>query len=161
MNDENEYLIIRLGRVNFGLFAKDIFNVYNEVPKIRPLAGQGDIYAGITLINDKMVRVIDFAKRLAMNSFSPKGIENKRMIVFHTGMGNHLAILVDEIMGFRTIQQDAMVKHELKNNRMNMNLLLPMVAKSEDKSLIMIIDTTYIDIIEPIVEEDSGGLEFF
>lgn len=161
MSEENEYLIIRSGRVKFGLYAKDIFNVYNDVPKIRPLARQGDMYAGITLINDKIVRVIDFKKRLAMNSFSATGDELKRMIVFHTSLEDFLGILVDEIIGFRTILQDEMVKHDLKNTRMNMNLLLPRVAKSEDNSLIMIIDTTYIDKIEPIVEEDSGGLEFF
>ncbi|MCW8929577.1 MAG: chemotaxis protein CheW [Gammaproteobacteria bacterium] len=161
MNEENEYLIIRSGRVKFGLYAKDIFNVYNEIPKIRPLAKQGAMYAGIAMINDKMVCVIDFRKRLAMNNYAISENDNKRMIVFHTSMGEYLVILVDEIIGFRTILQESMVKHELKNTQMNMNLLLPMVAKGEDRSLIMIIDTTYIDKIEPIAEEDSGDLEFF
>ncbi len=70
MSDKDEYLVIRAGRQKFGLYAKDIYNVYNFIPQIRPLPQQTEIYVGITSINNQLVSVIDFKKRLAMRSLS-------------------------------------------------------------------------------------------
>ena len=53
-----------------------------------------------------------------------------------------------------------MIKHDLNNTHLNINLLLPLVAKVNENSLIMIIDSTYLDKTE-FIEEEAGDLEFF
>lgn len=77
-------------------------------------------------------------------------------------MTRQLAILVDDIIGMEGLNLSTLQKanNNLHNQQSNLNLLFPMIAILKDKSLLHIMDSTYLDNLKPI-DEDSGGLELF
>jgi hypothetical protein len=73
------------------------------------------------------------------------------------------AVLVDEILGMKVVH-DAQITQQssnLRNRHQNIHLLFPQVAILDDKSMIHLMDSTYVEKTEPVEEECSGDLEFF
>lgn len=155
-----EYLIALIGKIKIGIDCHDILNVYRQKLKITPVANQHPIYVGITSLASQTLPVIDLRKRVNMQSAAESNIHH--IITFQTSMTRRLAILVDDILGMESLNLDATKKanSNLHNQQSNLNLLFPTVAIIKDKSLLHIMDSTYLDNLEPVAE-DSGGLELF
>ena len=93
--------------------------------------------------------------------------EKLTMVCFNTGGANSLAVVVDDIIGMRRIDSDSIVKNEkhFEKRAENIGLLFPTLAlvpcpRSKSEELIHIIDSTYLDKVDPITE-DAGELELF
>ncbi|MDP3846869.1 MAG: chemotaxis protein CheW [Pseudomonas sp.] len=155
-----EYLIALIGKIKIGIDCHDILNVYRQKLKIIQVSNQDDIYAGITSLANQTLPVIDLRKRAQMQPATETGVHN--IITFQTGTTRQLAILVDDIIGMEGLNLSSMQKanSNLHNQQSNLNLLFPMIAILKDKSLLHIMDSTYLDNLKPI-NEDSGELEMF
>jgi chemotaxis signal transduction protein len=114
------------------------------------------------------MQVLDLRRRIGMEE--REKADKMTLITFHTGTQTHLAVVVDEIIGMKTITNDMIRKNDktLSNRQQNIDLLFPMIAVLNDgtrqsgqgDSLIHLLDSTYLEKHEPIIE-DSGELEFF
>jgi chemotaxis signal transduction protein len=155
-----EYLIASIGKIKIGIECHDIRNVYRQALKITPVSNQDPIYIGITSLAGSTLPVIDLRIRARLEPAAATALHN--IITFQTSMTLQLAILVDEIIGMEGINLDNTQKanSNLHNKNYNLNLLFPSVAILKDKSLLHIMDSTYLDKLEPIAE-DSGELEMF
>ncbi len=159
---QEDYLIGRIGRIRVGFHCQDVTGVFNNDLKITLIANQASIYLGLCTIHGKTMQVIDLRKRLSMSSATEDHIKSKNIVTFQTGMEHNIALVVDIIEGLEAIQTDSIGKNSIKTSHlMNMNLLFPSIGKLENGEIIHILDATYLDKIEPIAEEDSGGLELF
>lgn len=160
--DTDEYLVARVGDMHLGIYCRDVKNVYAQRINLVRLFYQGRIFRGIAEVNGQVMQVIDLRRRIGMQEREPGSFMT--LISVQTDMSNVLAIVVDEIIGMKHIAQAQMHGHheQLNNRRDNVNLLFPMVAVMDDKGgdLIHILDSTYIDKLEPITE-DAGDLELF
>lgn len=160
--DTEEYLISTIEKLNIGVHCKDVRNVYCQEMKITKLFYQSDIYHGITTINENIVHIIDFGKRIGVPSNSYSGTIHKNVIVFQTKIEQQVALIVDNIIGLKSIRHADISKSSdnFNNHQQNINLLFPNIAKMDDGSLIYLMDATYLENTQPIPEE-SGDLEFF
>ena len=77
-------------------------------------------------------------------------------------MSKTIAVVVDEIIGLQRVSISSIQKngHQLNEGSGNVNLLFPLVAKIGNDQFIHLLDSTYLDKTEPLVEE-SSELELF
>lgn len=167
MMDTNDYLIARIGQIKLGVYCRDVENVYSENIRLYKIFQDGGFFRGVTLLNKKIMQVLDLRRRIGMEDREKADLMN--LISFNTGGQNRLAVIVDEIIGMKVIAVDVIRKNDksLSHRKDNIDLLFPLVAvlhdggnSHEDDGLIHLLDATYLEKIEPI-EEDSGELELF
>lgn len=159
MNTE-EYLIARVGSLKLGIFCKDVLNVHSQSIKLVRLFYQGRIFRGIATINGQIMQVIDLRKRIGMAE--RYATERLTAISFQTGLEQKFAVIVDEILGMKSIGLDAMQKSDprLSTQIDNIHLLFPAVAVLGEVDLVHLMDATYLEKLEPI-QEEAGELEMF
>ncbi len=165
--DKSEYLIARVGGIKLGAFCRDVENVYCDHIKLYRLFNQGGYFRGVTVLNKEIMQVLDLRRRIGLAEREKP--DKMTLITFNTG-GAKLAVVVDEIIGMKRITNDAIRKNDksLGNHKDNIDLLFPMIAvmndgkntQPGDNGLIHLLDSTYLEKHEPIVE-DSGELELF
>lgn len=166
--DKNEYLIARVGHINLGVYCRDVENVYNDNIRLYRLFDQGGFFLGLTVLNNQVMQVLDLRRRIGMSEREKSDFMT--LISFNTGAKNHLAVVVDEIVGMKRVTQDCIQKNNklLGNRKDNIDLLFPMIAimpssvqsPSDNKDLIHLLDSTYLEKHQPILE-DAGELELF
>jgi len=85
------------------------------------------------------------------------------VISFQTNMSTVFGVVVDEIIGIKKVSEDQLMTHQanLENSNGNINLLFPMVALLEGGDMIHLLDSTYLDKTEQVLEEETGDLELF
>ena len=156
----DEYLVARVGELYFGIYCRDVKNVYSQELKLAKLHYQKSIFRGITHINGQLMQVVDLRRRIGMGAQQEADILT--LISFQTDMSNMFAVVVDQIIGMKRLPQDRLMQHpaHTNNSRDNINLLFPMVAMLDDGKMIHLLDSTYLDKTEPI-QEEAGDLEFF
>jgi chemotaxis signal transduction protein len=155
-----EYLAARIGRIIIGMSCNDVLNVYHQAFKVARMVDQGPIYLGITRIGSDIMPVVDLRRRARVRNGEESGPHH--IITFQTSLTKKLAVVVDEIIGMKSIDMDKLQKPDASasNQFQNINLLFPMVTVMDDGSIIHIMDSTYLEKLDPIAEE-SGDLEFF
>jgi len=160
MNND-EYLVARIGRLYFGIYCRDVKNVYTQRFRMSRLHYQSHIFRGVTHINGDLVQVIDLRRRIQMESEGEPD-EVMTMISFQTDMSNMYAVVVDQIVGLKYLPKECASPHpgHLNNTHANINLLFPMIAILDDGMMIHLLDSTYLEKTEPI-EEEAGDLELF
>ena len=163
--NKTEYLIARVGRMKFGVYCRDVENVFTGQVNLVKLFYQDSMFRGLITINGKLMQVLDLRKRIGLTSNSSVELT---LVTFNIGADTVIAVVVDEIIGLQRVltscihKNDDFYEHRLKN----IGLLFPMVANvpclnnPETNELIHLIDSTYLNKTEPIVEE-SGELELF
>jgi chemotaxis signal transduction protein len=166
--DKSEYLVARVGNIKLGAFCRDVENVYSGTYRLYRLFCQGGYFRGLTVLNNQVMQVLDLRRRIGMAE--REKADKMTLITFNTGTDTRLAVVVDEIIGMKSITNDMIRKNDktLSNRQQNIDLLFPMIAvmndgtdkNSKDDGLIHLLDSTYLEKHEPIVE-DSGELEFF
>ncbi len=167
--DKNEYLIARVGPIKLGAYCRDVENVYSDKFRLYKLFYQDGFFRGLTVLNNKIMQVLDLRKRIGMAEREKE--DHLTLISFNTGAKNRLAVVVDEIIGMQSISSDCIRKNDksLSNRKDNIDLLFPMVAVMNDGSskgtvkddgLIHLLDATYLEKSEPIID-DAGELELF
>ena len=166
--DKSEYLIARVGNIKLGAYCRDVDNVYCDQFKLYRLFCQGGYFRGLTILNKQVMQVLDLRRRIGLAE--REKVDKMTLITFNTGAGIRLAVVVDEIIGMQSIPTDLIRKNDksLSNRRDNIDLLFPMIAvmndgrnkQSSDDGLIHILDATYLEKHEPLIE-DSGELELF
>jgi len=163
--NKTEYLIARVGRMKFGVYCRDVENVYTGKVKLVKLFYQDSMFRGLVTIHDQVMQVLDLRKRIGLTSCESTELT---LVTFNIGADTTIAVVVDEIVGLQRVLTSAIHKNdEIHDHRLNnIGLLFPMVAvvpcisNSGNTELIHLIDSTYLNKTEPIVEE-SGELEFF
>jgi len=158
--DKSEYLVASVAGLKFGIFCRDVRNVYSEKLNIAKLFYQGQMYRGITNINGNLMQVLDLRRRIGLSG--QKETEQLTLISFQTEMSKIIAVVVDEIIGMKRVDHDKItpLNKNVNNKQQNIDLLFPTIAVMEDGDLIHLLDSTYLDKTEP-VEEDAGELELF
>lgn len=166
--EKSEYLVARVGNIKLGAYCRDIENVYCDKIRLHRLFYQGGYFRGLTVLNNQVMQVLDLRRRIGMAD--REKTDKMTLITFNTGAGIRLAVVVDEIIGMKTITNDLIRKNDnsLSNRQNNIDLLFPMIAvmndgrnkQNSEDSLIHLLDSTYLEKHEPIIE-DSGELELF
>mgnify|MGYP000442260273 CR=1 FL=1 len=144
------------------MYFRDVQNVYTEKVKLVKLFYQGDIFRGVASIGGTVMQVIDLRRRIGMDLEGESTTELLTLISFKTDVSKTIAVVVDEIIGLQRLAIDSIHKNDLPINDGvgNINLLFPMIAKQGRGEFIHLLDSTYLDRTEPLVEE-SSELEFF
>lgn len=158
--ETSEYLVAEVGGFRFGVYCRDTLNVYTQKMKLTKMFYQESIFRGLVQINGQVMQVIDLRRRIGLTSADQQDLLT--IITFQTEMEKSIAVVVDRIVGMKTIAHDqikSQCKH-LNNNQRNINLLFPMIAVMNDGGMVQLLDTTYLDKLEPI-QEEAGDLEFF
>ncbi len=157
---KDEYLVARVGGLYFGIFCRDVKNVYSQQLKLAKLHYQSSIFRGITHINGSMLQIIDLRRRIGMPD--EKEPEVLTLVSFQTDISNLFAVVVDQIVGLKRLPKGSVQPHpgHMTNTHENINLLFPMVAILEDGMMIHLLDSTYLNKTEPVLEE-AGDLELF
>ncbi|TNC80041.1 MAG: hypothetical protein C9356_15995 [Oleiphilus sp.] len=155
-----EYLVARVGDLYFGIYCRDVKNVYSQQLKLAKLHYQTSIFRGITHINGQLMQIVDLRKRVGMCAREEP--EQLTLISFQTDMSNLFAVIVDQILGLKRLPQNKIMHHpgHINNSLNNINLLFPMVALLDDGQMIHLLDSTYLAKTEP-VKEEAGDLELF
>lgn len=156
----DEYLVARIGGLHFGIYCRDVKNVYSQQFKLARLHYQRSIFRGVTHVNGELMQIIDLRRRIGMRQEVEP--EMLTVISFQTDMSNLYAVIVDQIIGLKRLPKESLLAHpgHLNNQHANINLLFPMVAILESGQMIHLLDSTYLEKTEPIKEE-AGDLEFF
>jgi len=157
-----EYLISRVANLHIGVYCRDVCNIFCKEIRITKMFYQNDLYIGVAKINDHIVNIIDFERRIGEPSRTYSGLTKENIIVFQTSVDQQLGLIVDQIIGLKMIEHEDIVKssNNFNNHQENIHLLFPDIAKTPDGKLIHLMDVTYLGNTEP-VPEDSGDLEFF
>lgn len=160
MNTTEDYLIARVGAFRLGIFCKDVLNVHSDSIRLVRLFYQARIFRGIASINGQITQVIDLRRRIGMAELNQA--VRLTAITFQTGVAQRFAVIVDEILGMKSIGADAMQKTDsrLSSQTNNIHLLFPAMAVLGQNELIHLMDATYLEKLEPI-GEDAGELELF
>ncbi len=168
--DKNEYLVARVGHIKLGVYCRDVENVYSDNIRLYRLFNQNGFFRGVTVLNKKVMQVLDLRRRIGLSE--REKTEHMTLISFNTGVESRLAVIVDEIIGMKSIGMDQIQKNDksLSNRKNNIDLLFPMIAvmnsdlpktvSNQKDDLIHLLDATYLEKHEPIIE-DSGELELF
>jgi chemotaxis signal transduction protein len=167
--DKSEYLIARVGKIKLGVYCRDVENVYSDKIRLFRSLNQGGYFLGLTILNGQIMQVLDLRRRIGM--VDRDETEKMTIVSFNTGGKNSLAVVVDEIIGMKSIENDCIKKNDksLSNRKNNIDLLFPVVAimnqgyqtdTSYDDGLIHLLDATYLEKHLPIID-DSGELELF
>jgi chemotaxis signal transduction protein len=167
--DKSEYLIARVGKIKLGVYCRDVQNVYIDKIRLFRSFNQGGYFLGLTVLNGQVMQVLDLRRRISMEDRDKT--DKMTLVSFNTGGKNSLAVVVDEIIGMKCIENDCIRKNDqsLGNRKNNIDLLFPMIAVmnqgfqtdiSNDDGLIHLLDATYLEKHEPIID-DSGELELF
>ena len=162
----NDCLIAKIGCCYIGMYSNDVGNVYYDFPKVTRLPGQNNTYYGLVRINDINIPILNFKERVGILNSKMDKIDYQdykpAIITFRTGVHQRIGILIDKIIGFEKIDDDQICKsnNNLQNKQKNINLLLPLVARRSDGSLLHILDVSYLEKVEEIAEEASE-LELF
>ena len=163
--NKTEYLIARVGRMKFGVYCRDVENVFTGKVNLVKLFYQDSIFRGLITIHGKLMQVLDLRKRIGLTSHDAVELT---LVTFNIGAGTIIAVVVDEIIGLHRVLTSCIHKNEAfyEHRLNNIGLLFPMVAivpclnTHGNNELIHLIDSTYLNKTEPIVEE-SGELELF
>jgi len=164
--NKTEYLIARVGRMKFGVYCRDVENVFTGKVNLVKLFYQDSMFRGLVTIHGKLMQVLDLRKRIGLMG-SESSVE-LTLVTFNIGADTVIAVVVDEILGLQRVLSSCIQKNaEFYEHRLNnIGLLFPMVANVPcldipgNNELIHLIDSTYLNKTEPIVEE-SGELELF
>jgi len=164
--DKNEYLIARVGDIKLGVYCRDVENVYCEEIKLVKLFYQGNMFRGLTSIKGNLMQVLDLRRRIGMEQRQQTSLLT--LISFNIGASNSIAVIVDEIVGMQRVDSEFIQKNDsfLDYRVDNIGLLFPMVAiipscnEADKQELVHLLDSTYLEKKDPIVEE-SGELEMF
>lgn len=156
----DEYLVARIGGLYFGIYCRDVKNVYSQAFKLSKLHYQRSMFRGVTTVNGQLMQIIDLRRRIGMSEADSDALMT--LISFQTDVSNLYAVIVDEISGLKRLPKDKLKPHpgHLNNQKDNINLLFPMVAILDDGTMVHILDSTYLEKTEPIAE-DAGDLELF
>lgn len=156
-----EYLVAKVGELNFGIYCRDVKNVYAQEFKLARLYDKSSIFRGIAQVNGELMQIIDLRRRIGM---SPCLNENGvlTLVSFQTSVSSLFAVIVDEIIGMHRLSRESLVNETCQwhNKKDNINLLFPTVSLLDDGRMIYLLDSTYLEKTEPI-EESSGDLELF
>ncbi|MFT7185799.1 MAG: chemotaxis signal transduction protein [Pseudohongiellaceae bacterium] len=160
--DKGEYLIARIGGFKLGVYCRDVQNVYTENIKLVKLFYQGDIFHGVASIGGTVMQVIDLRERIGMRLEGEPKAGLLTLICFKTDMLKTIAVIVDEIIGLQEVAMNAIQtnEHLLSQGIGNIDLLFPQIAKIGHGEFLHLLDSTYLDKTEPLVEE-SSELELF
>ncbi|MFV1872292.1 MAG: chemotaxis protein CheW [Oleiphilus sp.] len=110
MMDTNDYLIARIGQIKLGVYCRDVENVYSENIRLYKIFQDGGFFRGVTLLNKKIMQVLDLRRRIGMEDREKADLMN--LISFNTGGQNRLAVIVDEIIGMKVIAVDVIRKND-------------------------------------------------
>lgn len=156
----DEYLVCTVDKIRIAVNCLDVLNVYRQKLHVTPLTNQHEIFLGITSIANMIMPVIDLRKRAGVCARNQGEAQN--IVTFQTSMTKKIAVVVDEIIGMKSVKSTNLHKPSMNhhNQYQNVHLLFPMVAILDDGSMLHILDSTYLDKTEPIAQE-SGGLELF
>tara|TARA_R110002167_G_scaffold365832_2_gene591565 strand:+ start:636 stop:1142 length:507 start_codon:yes stop_codon:yes gene_type:complete len=167
--ETNEYLIARIGQIKLGVYCRDVENVYSDKIRLFRIFYQGGFFRGLTILNGSVMQVLDLRSRIGMKD--REKTEQMALISFNTGVEKRLAVIVDDIIGMKSVASDCIRKNDklLNNRKANIDLLFPLIAVMNDgcrngnldDGIIHLLDSTYLEKHEPIVLEDSGELELF
>ena len=165
----NEYLIARIGHIKLGVYCRDVENVYSDKIRLYRIFYQDGYFRGLTILNNVVMQVLDLRARIGMEEREKS--DYMTLISFNTGAEKRLTVIVDEIIGMKSIASDCIRKNDklLDNRKANIDLLFPLIAVMNDSNpnntvddgLIHLLDSTYLEKHEPILIEDSGELELF
>lgn len=157
--DAEDYLIVTVGKIIVGINCHDVLNVYRQDLHVVPVVNQHPIYRGITRIGDSLMPVVDLRKRIGIDAGQNLQLN---IVTFQTGMFRKFAVVVDSVVGMKNIKNDSFIKANtnLGNQSWNLHLLFPMVALLEKGAICHLLDPTYLDKLDPLIEE-SGDLELF
>jgi hypothetical protein len=96
-----------------------------------------------------------------MNSAEGDQKQSKNVITFQTSVDKFIALMVDEIIGLKSIlTENIHHEHSSQTEELNIHLLFPTVAVLTGGEIIHLLDVTYLDKTEHIPDE-FGDLEFF
>jgi chemotaxis signal transduction protein len=140
-----EYLVARVENMKFGIYCRDVKHVYTQQINVARLCGQASIFRGIVHIDGQTMTLIDLRRRIGVESAG--ATERHTLICFQTNMSATYAVLVDEILGMKVVH-DAQITQQssnLRNQHQNIHLLFPQVAILDDKSMIHLMDSTYVE----------------
>jgi len=158
--DIDEYLVARIDNIKFGVYCRDVLNVYAQPVTLAKLSTKNSFFRGVAKINDTFMQVIDLRRRIGLEDAETK--EQLTLISFQTDMSHTIAVVVDEIVGMKRIATEQLQRPKMNacTSRQNINLLFPMIALMDNGDMIYLLDSTYIEKTEPVLEE-AGDLEFF
>lgn len=166
--DKNEYLIAQVGQIKLGVYCRDVENVYSDKIRLYRIFYQDGYFRGLAILNGQVMQVLDLRRRIGMQD--REKTDHMTLISFNTGVKSCLAVIVDEIIGMKSIASDCIHKSDktLNNRKANIDLLFPLVAVLNDSNsnsklndgLIYLLDSTYLEKHQAIIE-DAGELELF
>ncbi|MFT6907851.1 MAG: chemotaxis signal transduction protein, partial [Oleiphilaceae bacterium] len=99
--DKSEYLIARVGKIKLGVYCRDVENVYSDKIRLFRSLNQGGYFLGLTILNGQIMQVLDLRRRIGM--VDRDETEKMTIVSFNTGGKNSLAVVVDEIIGMKSI----------------------------------------------------------
>lgn len=118
------------------------------------------MFLGLVSIGGITMKVIDLKRRIGMES--EQSSDELTLISFKTHASETIAVVVDEIIGIQRVTNECIEKNSyLLSHRMkNIDLLFPTIAKIEPGFLVHLLDSTYLEKTEPVVNQ-SDALELF
>ena len=94
--NKTEYLIARVGRMKFGVYCRDVDNVFTGKVNIVKLFYQDSIFRGLITIHGQLMQVLDLRKRIGLMD-SENSVE-LTLVTFNIGANTIIAVVVDEII---------------------------------------------------------------
>lgn len=155
-----EYLVAKIGSVYIAASCRDVLNVYRQKIKLAYTHTNNPTFPGAALIANEVMSIVDLRSRVGLSPMNCEDVQN--IIAFQTSMTSKQIVIVDKIIGMKTFKVDNLSRanKNVCNQFQNLDLLFPMVAISDESVIYHIIDTTYLDKLDPIADE-SGDLELF
>lgn len=155
-----EYLAADIGPIHIAASCRDVLGVYHENLELSHARAENSTFPGVAMIANQLMSILDLRSRSGLTTEQISGPQH--IISFQTSMAKTYAVIVDHIDGLKSFSDGNMFvgNKNLANQyqNLNLNLLFPKIAIDEQSIIYHILDTTYLDKLDPIAEQ-SGELE--
>ena len=153
-----EYLAANIGPIHIAANCRDVLGFYNKHLELDHTHVDNPTFPGVAMIANQMMSIIDLRSHSGLTSEDISGPQH--VICLQTNTTSKYAVIVDRIVGLVTFEVGRMFRSDknFANQFQNLDLLLPMIAIDHKRTIYHILDTTYLDKLDPIAEVSGDSL---
>ena len=147
-----EYLAASIGPVHIAANCRDVLGFYNKHLELAHTKANNPTNPGVAMIANQMMSILDLRSYSGLTSEEISGPQY--VICFQISKTSKYAVIVDRIVGLITFDVGRMFRSDknFSNQIQNLDLLFPMIAIDHKSTIYHILDTTYLDKLDPIAE---------
>jgi len=154
-----EYLAANIGPIHIAANCRDVLGFYNKHLELDHTQVSNPTFPGVATIANQMMSIIDLRNHSVLTSEEISGPQH--VICFQTNVNSKYAVIVDDFVGLVTFEAGRMFRSDksFANQFQNLDLLFPMIAIDHKSTIYHILDTSFLDKLDPISRASRSSIQ--